>query len=409
MMDVGIEKIGVDPLTAYLPMRALCEARGTDPKHVEETMMVDGRGVAPVWEDSVTTGVNAARSVLTQQDRDAIELLVVASESSVDEEKSLATWVHRYLELSPRCRSFEAKAACYAGPGAMMMALYWLCHPGTRPDAKALVVMTDLSRAHLGKPYEYALGGAGTAILLSRRPRALRVRLGASVCCTLEREDLIRPDPHVEVGDTELSLISYLEALDECLDARDELLGTPHPLEDARWNIYHAPFGGMTFLAHKALLSRYGSFDRAAARRSFDERSAPALTYLRRMGTTYSSSTYLGMLGLFADPRVEEGDGVSVFAYGAGSQAELYFGEVGAEHRAVLAESRIGERIAAREVLTVAAYESIERARRELGRPADVDLRAMFESDPLYAAAYRDRGRLVLERIEGYQRRYAWS
>ena len=325
----------------------------------------------------------------------------------MDEEKSLATWVHRYLEL-PLCRSLETKAACYAGAGAMMMALHWLAHPSTDPDAKALVVMADQSRMHLGKPYEYALGGAGAAVLLSRRPRALRVRLGESAVCTIEREDLIRPDPYVEIGDTELSLISYLEALHLCIDALEERRGRKlHPLEDARWNLYHAPFGGRTFLGHKALLGRYGSRTRPRPG-ELRRRSAPLSTSPGAWGRPTRRAPSSGCRSVL-DPRVEAGDAVSVFAYGAGSQAELYFADVGPEFRDVLAESGLERRLEERYLLTVAEYEALERARHELAPAANVDHRATFERDPLYRGAYRGKGRLVLTQIEDHQRRYVFS
>ena len=109
-----------------LEMARLCAARGHDLADIRDTMMIDERALNPVWEDPVTMAVNAANLVLTEADREQIELLIVASESGVDQEKPLSTWVHRYLRLTPHCRNFEVKHACYGGTAGLHMALNWV-------------------------------------------------------------------------------------------------------------------------------------------------------------------------------------------------------------------------------------------------------------------------------------------
>ena len=66
---VGIEKIGVWPGTLSLGMRELCEARGHDIAAVRDDMLIDERSVRPLWEDPVTMAVNAARTMLSAEDR----------------------------------------------------------------------------------------------------------------------------------------------------------------------------------------------------------------------------------------------------------------------------------------------------------------------------------------------------
>ena len=85
-IPVGIEKIGVYPCSLALEMTRLCAARGHDPADIRDTMMIDERALNPVWEDPVTMAVNAANLVLTEADREHIELLIVASENSVVQE-----------------------------------------------------------------------------------------------------------------------------------------------------------------------------------------------------------------------------------------------------------------------------------------------------------------------------------
>ncbi len=88
--------------------------------------MLEERSLNPLWEDPVTMGVNAANAILTDEDRGRIELLVVATESGVDYEKPISTWVQRYARLSANCRNFEVKHACYGGTAGLQMAAAWL-------------------------------------------------------------------------------------------------------------------------------------------------------------------------------------------------------------------------------------------------------------------------------------------
>ena len=194
LKPVGIEKIGIWPGTLSLSMEALCEARGQDPGELHDVMMIDERSVNPLWEDPVTTAVNAAAAILSEEDRRRIELLIVASESGVDYEKPMSTWVQRYLELTPHCRNFEVKHACYGGTGGFQMAAHWIA-TGLNRGAKALLICTDQSRAHLGMPWEYVLGAGAAAILISEEPRIAELEIGKSGFWTHEVSDLKPTNP----------------------------------------------------------------------------------------------------------------------------------------------------------------------------------------------------------------------
>jgi 3-hydroxy-3-methylglutaryl CoA synthase len=165
---VGIEKLRVYPCSMALDLAELCAARGHDPADIRDTMMIDQRSVNAPYEDPVTMAVNAANAMLSDDDRRSIELLIVGTESGVDQEKPISTWVHRYLGLTAHCRNFELKHACYSGTAGLGMAANWIAS-GMAGEAKALVITTDQSRMHLGKPYEFVMGAGAAAVLVSRR------------------------------------------------------------------------------------------------------------------------------------------------------------------------------------------------------------------------------------------------
>ena len=328
---VGIEKIGVYPCSLALSLPALCQARQRDPAEICVPMMLEERSLNPVWEDPVTMGVNAANAILTDDDRRRIELLIVASESGVDYEKPISTWVQRFAGLNQNCRNFEVKHACYGGTAALQMAASWLA-AGAPEDAKALIVATDQSRPHFGKPWEFVLGAAAAAVVVSREPRLLEIEIGRSGYWTNEISDLTRPTGAVETGNSETSLVSYLEALEGAFEHFTSRVPEAKRYDEFfQRHVYHMPFGGMAWRAHKTLLRLIdGNLTTKDAWSNFERKGLAAARYTKRMGATYSSSTFIGLLGLLdGTPDAQPGERVSVFSYGSGCCSEFYSARLG--------------------------------------------------------------------------------
>ncbi|HEY8377679.1 MAG TPA: hydroxymethylglutaryl-CoA synthase, partial [Nannocystis sp.] len=329
--------------------------------------------------------------------------------SGVDFGKPISTYVQRYCGIGPNCRNFETKHACYGGTSALMMAAHWVAS-GAAPGKKALVVCTDQSRVHLGKPWEYVLGAGATAMIVSEKPDVLAIDLPTCGYWTQEIFDTYRPTSTTEVGHADTSLYGYLEALEGAYDhfvARSGI--TDYDGHFAR-HIYHVPFGGMTFRAHRALLRRGPrEMSLKEARAHFERKSKPALRYNSRFGGTYTSATFIAMLGLLdGDPELREGDRISVFSYGSGSCAEFYQVTVGPRARELVAAQAIAAGLDARMPVTVEEYEAVERT-----RASHID-RSDYEVDQsglrgLYERAYAGRGRLVLDGVRGFQRAYRLS
>jgi hydroxymethylglutaryl-CoA synthase len=406
---IGIEKLRFHPGSGALPIAGLCAARGIDPGHARREWLVDERSVAPPWEDAVTLAVNAARPLLSPEDAAAIGLLVVGTETSVDQEKPLSSWVHRYLGLPADCPNCEVKHACYGATAGLQMALAWLAS-GLAGDRKALVVSSDLSLLGLGRPWEPVLGAGAAAVLLSGQPQVLAYELGHSGVYAHEvTDDVIRPTPRLETGNSEESLFSYLEAVDGAFDAYQERVGDVDFDTYFAANIYHTPFGGITYRAHRALLNRTRHLTAEESWRHFERRALPALLYTRRTGGTYGASTFVGLLGLLAGmPTLAAGDRVGIFAYGSGSCAEFYSARLLPQARATAAAARLPELLDARRVLCVAKYEDWEKERDAAIGVADYEPN-IATVDAWYRQAYQGRGLLVLRRIRDYYREYDWS
>ena len=409
MRKVGIEKLRVYPGSLALSMQALCDARGHDIADIRNTMMIEERSLNVPWEDPVTMAVNAAKPMLTQEDRARIGLVIVASESGVDQEKPMSTWVQRYLGLPSNVRNIEVKHACYGATASLQLAASWVAS-NAAPGEAALVINTDESRMHLGQPWEFVMGAGAAAILVSDNPRLLEIELGSSGIYTYEVSDLTRPTPHIETGNSETSLLSYLEALEGAFD--DFLRRKPEAKDLDNYfkrNIYHLPFGGMGYRAHKAILRRQGIRGKQETWDHFSKKTLPSLSYVRRMGGTYGSSTFIGLLGLLAnDPDLQTGDRLGIFSYGSGSCAELWSGRIGPDAKALVREAGLPALLDARRQVSVADYEKVEKARTSVIDSGDfaTDLGLLADWYDLY---YKGKELLVFKGMQEYYRQYAWS
>jgi 3-hydroxy-3-methylglutaryl CoA synthase len=415
-MKVGIDKLAVWPSTMAIDMRTLVEDRGASTQLVCDQMMIRERSVNPPWEDPVTMAVNAGRLLLEGARRDRIKLLIVATESGLDQEKSLSTWVQRYLELPDDCRNVELKHACYGGTAALQLASAWLL--SQRAGVQALVITTDQSRMHFHKPYEFVMGASAAAMLVSRQPEFLELEPGLSGVYTQEVSDLTRPTSRIEAGHSETSLLSYLDAVDICferyLDAA-EANGLARPTSRdalAAWmpyHIYHAPFGGITERAHRALMRSLGAPTGKELRPDFEARVAPTLRHNRRMGGTYASSVFISMLGLvdsFGAAAV--GQRVGVYSYGSGSCAEFYSARFGGGAAEVARAADLEGLLNQRKMLSVGGYEDAERERSCWIDCGDYRI-SLAGYEGWYDARYRGQRLLTFRGVTDFVRQYEWS
>ena len=408
-MAIGIEKLGVYPCALSLDIATLCEARALDAANFCGRLFCDQRSVMGPFEDVVTLAVNAARPMLSDADRDAIRLLIVATESAPDQEKPVSSWVHHFLGLRSDCRNFEVKHACYGATGALQVAIGWLMS-GIDPGAKALIVNADHALIGINGPQEPVLGAAGVALLVSSTPRIVEFDAGWNGVYAHEVADIFRPAPGVETGDADASLESYLDAVEFTYDAYVSRVG--QPIDFDRFfaaNIYHVPFGGLAQRAHFRLARREMGLSRKEAECHWDKKSKASLTYNRRTGGVYGAATFLALAGLIdSSTSLSSGDRIGIYSYGSGSCAEFYSATVGREARQAVAEARIAGQLASRRALTIDEYESCERAllkatcARDDSPPADV-------VPSLYQSHYEGQRKLVFRGTRDYFREYAWS
>ncbi|OLR94816.1 hydroxymethylglutaryl-CoA synthase family protein [Actinokineospora bangkokensis] len=408
---VGVEDVHVYPGRAKVDVRALFEAGGLNPTRFDNLGMRT-RSVSLPCEDQVTHAVNAAKPVvdaLDPADRAAVELVVVATESGLDFGKPLSTYVHHHLGLPSTCRSFEVKHACYGGTAALQTAAAVVAASPV-PNAKALVVATDIAgQAAFGSYWEPSEGAGAVAMLVGRDPAVLRLDAGASGTHTQEVMDTLRPRPDTDVVNSDLSLLAYLDCLEKAFAAYRVRVPSADVVDTFAHLVLHVPFAGMVKGAHRTLLRRTKRWDEASIAADYERRVAPSLGYSSEVGNLYSGSLYLALCALIDTADFATARRIGLFSYGSGCGSEFFSGVVPETAPGKLAARPLAKALAERVELSPAQFRALDEhtAARAFGvRDSRVDT-APYQS--IVDSQFAGRGQLLLDRVEQFHRVYRWS
>ena len=405
-MPVGIDDMNVYTSTLSVDFSEIVSARSISDKDLQNVGFVR-RSVVPTFEDPVTLGVNAAKPIIDAAGNDAFELLIVASESSMDFAKPLSSYVHKYLGLNRRCRNIELKHACYAGTSGLQMAASWARSELTA-GKKALVVMTDIGRRHFNESAELSVGAGSVALSVSTEPRIFELE-PQSGFVSHEVYDTARPTANSEWIDPPLSLSAYLDLLEMAWEDYCNVSKVNCFQDHLAHMVFHTPLISLIKQAHQILVED-GRDDTLPSDvgKSFARMVEPSLCYNRIVGNIYSGTLYLALAGLIDSIRPTSKTRVGCFSYGSGSCAEFFSGFIDSESWAMLANKRIGERLVERRRLSVPEYEHqvLELERSMTSKEYEPDWQSLSDH---YEQAYRGKGLLVLENVRNYYRKYTWS
>lgn len=410
MTDVGIEKINIYGSSLFMSQADLAVARGKDSKVYTQDYLIEYRSLNPLYEDIVTMAVNAAAPMLTPDDKEQIGLLIFATETSLDFSKPASVWVHQALGLPPNVKNFEIKFACFGGVAALDCALDWL-QAGNHQGKKALILAADFSREHFNQPEEFIGGGGAAAILVSDTPKVIAYERQKTGVWTSNEYDFFRPNARLELINNELSLFAYLQALEGAYRHYVDNTGLVIDFDDYfNYLIYHMPFPGMAFQAHRTLLKLDKKRGREEILASFEAKVRPSLRYAFKVGSTYSASNFIGLCGLINEKKdqLQAGDRIGFFSYGSGAIGQFYSGLLLPGAIETLAALPLDREFSSRRRISCKDYEMIEELRQQAVEVEDFTPPLDIPSD-WYDTYYRGQHRLILKRVSGYQREYEWS
>lgn len=411
MKPVGIEALNVYCGRTYVDVPTLFAARGLDDSRIDNLMMVR-KSVALHCEDAVSFAVNAAKPLvdgLSEEERAGIELLIVGTESGVDFGKSLATYVHDHLGLPRSCRLFEVKQACYSGTAAVQMAASVVA-ASPFEGVKALVISSDVARPVPHTYVEPSQGAGAVAMLISDSPKVAAFDRGANGFHSYEVMDTCRPDPEIEAGDVDLSLLSYIDCLKGSFTDYAAKVEGADFVDSFDLLALHTPFPGMVKGAHRAVLRKLKGLAPQAVEDDFRARLSDAVVYPQHVGNIYAGTVFLSLASVIDNAPLDGERRVGIFSYGSGCSSEFYSAVITPESRRTLSAMGIRAALDARYELSVPEYDELLAATAELKFGVSdftIDLgRFPRISKPHFEDAAQPH--LVLEAVRGYHREYVW-
>jgi len=426
MTIAGIEAMNVYGGMAYLDVEALAAHRKLN-SHRFENLLMKEKTVALPCEDPVTFGVNAAKPIidaLSQEEKESIEMLITCTESGIDFGKSISTYIHDYLGLKRNCRLFELKNACYSATAGYQTAVNFILS-GTSPGARALVIATDISRfivvdggEALSEDWSFAepsSGAGAVAMLIGDSPLVFQTDAGASGYYGYEVMDTCRPLPDSEAGDSDLSLMSYLDCCERSFQEYCKRVISVDYRTTFNYLTFHTPFGGMVKGAHRTMMRKtvkadsnpVAKADPAEIELDFKKRVAPGLTYCQRVGNIMGGTMFLSLASTIDQGIFDAPKRIGCFSYGSGCCSEFYSGVVTPEGQKLQRRFQIEEGLNQRHCLSMDEYEALLKGSGAV-RFGTRNVRLDFDLISNLNLSAREGKRLLLEEIREFHREYIW-
>ncbi|WP_071130264.1 hydroxymethylglutaryl-CoA synthase [Enterococcus timonensis] len=350
-MTLGIDGISFFVPPFYLPLTDLALARKVDPNKYTIGIGQEKMAVAPVSQDIITWGANAAKDVLVGENVENLAMVIFATESSLDESKAAGVVLHRLLKLPKFVRTLEIKQACYGGTAALMLAKDFVAvHPGK----KVLVVMSDHARYGLNSGGEVTQGAGAVALLVSENPKILAIN-DDSVSMTADINDFYRPTGEkFPIVDGPLSNATYIEMFADLWQTYQQQTGLD--FADFSALVFHLPYAKM---GQKALRPQLENAPEKVQTQLMDNYQLSTL-YCRQVGNLYTGSLYLSLLSLLEQSEnLQAGLRLGFFSYGSGAVGEFFSGVLQPNFASFLNQEKDAKMLANRQAISVTEYEKM--------------------------------------------------
>jgi len=414
---VGIEAMNCFAGTACLDVKKLAMHRQLDMSRFENLLMKE-KSICLPYEDPITFAVNAAKPVvdaLTPEEKDRIEMVITCTESAFDFGKSMSTYCHDLLGLNRNCRLFELKNACFSGVAGLQMAINFVLS-NVSPGAKVLVVATDVSRFMveeggdaLSADWSFAepsSGSGAVAMLVSDRPYVFQIDAGANGYYGYEVMDTCRPSADSDAGDTDLSLLSYLNCCENAYLEYEKRVEGANFGDTFTYIAYHTPFGGMVKGAHRSMMRKLLKAKPADIEADFQRRVGPGMIHCQRVGNIMGATAAMSLASTIDHGDFESPQRVGVFSYGSGCCSEFFSGVVRKEGQERLNAMKIKARLDKRYEISMEQYERLLLKSGEL----KFGTRNMVPDMSFISEARTALGQptLFLKQINEFHREYEW-
>ena len=385
-MKIGIDKIGFAMPKYFLDIADLAKARNINANKYVKGLLQLEMSIAPITQDIVTLGAAAASEFLTEEDKKNIDMIIIGTESGIDQSKSASIFIHNLLGLSPFTRAIEVKEACYGGTAAIAIAKN---HVVSNPESSVLVITSDLAKYGIGATGESTQGAGSCAMLIKKDPSILILN-DDNVYQTRDIMDFWRPNysdfPHV---DGHFSTKQYLDCLETTWNEYSKKFNKS--LDNFEAICFHLPFPKIGLKGLNTIVPKQ---ENENLKDKLNENFHTSIIYNQKVGNIYTGSLYLNLLSLLENSKsLSSGDNILMYSYGSGAVCEIFSVTLvdGFEKR--LRSDRMAD-FDARVKLSIEEYEKMFFEKIEL----DENGNSSFISD--------DDSLFSLEKIENHMRIY---
>lgn len=388
-MNIGIDKIGFATSKYKLNMDDLAQSRQIDPNKYKEGLILNAISISPITEDIVTLGATAAREFLTEDDCQAIDMVIVATESGIDQSKAAAVYLHHLLGIQPFARSIEMKEACYSATAALD---YAKLHIQRNPKSKVLVVASDIAKYGIESAGEPTQGAGSIAMLITNEPRIAIIN-DEIVAQTRDIMDFWRPN---------YSTTPYVNGIYSTKQYLDMLTSTwtefqkryDATLSDFSAFCFHLPFPKLAVKGLKKILKKEVSTE---VTDRIQENFQHSIKYSQEIGNIYTASLFLGLLSLLENsPSLKADDKIALFSYGSGAVSEIFSISLVEGYEQYLSTNRF-KKLEERVTLSVNDYERIFFEEAKLDENGNADFKE-YLTNTFYLSSIREHQRIYLEK-----------
>lgn len=344
-MKIGIDKIAFYVPSYYIELNELAKARGIDPAKYTVGLGQNKTAIMEKTQDCITLAANAAKQILNEQLISEIDLVLFATESSIDESKAGSIFLQSILNLRRNCRYVELKQACYSSAVAINFAKN---HIMVNPHSKVLVIASDIAKYGINSAGEPTQGAGAVAMIISQNPNILVLNNDATFISE-DVNDFFRPTHHdVPIVDGKLSTETYIRFFQTTCQAY--LNNQKLQFNDFAGICFHMPF---TKLGQKALLT-------LTQEETLITRYEYSKYYSKEIGNIYTGSLFLSMISLLEqDQSLQPNDLIGFFAYGSGATGEFFTGRLVEGYQNHLMQPYHESLLQSRNKLTITEYENL--------------------------------------------------
>lgn len=350
---IGIEKIGFYTPEYKLDMSVLAEGRNIPVEKLTVGLGQHVMAVPPLYEDAVTLAANAVNSILSDEDRQAIDMILVGSESGVDNSKSIAVYVKELCCIQEHVRAVELKQACYGATMALQLAK---SHLVDYPEKKVLVVATDIAKYGLNTPGETTQGAGAVAILISSNPKIASIER-ESTYLTRDIMDFWRPvysDTAFAQG--KFSTEQYIAFFEDVFSRY--LKETNRSFDDFAAVCFHQPYTKLGLKALTHILEVFNA-DEETKERLLNRYEASRI-YPQQVGNIYTGSLYLSLISLLENAETLNGkERIGLFSYGSGAVGEFFTLQLLPHYKEFLRKDNHEKMLSERQALSLEQYEQM--------------------------------------------------